>query len=87
MVGHFAITGIPGGNPDDLPQRRDIKAWYQEALDKKESEAALQVTLFILGLEAFQKTAFTGTDNDKTKLSYYRIASKFPAPNWKCVTI
>lgn len=58
----YAIKGIPLIPGDPLPTRKEISAWYSN------DDNALQVSLFIQALTAFQKLPVTD------QLSYFRVA-------------
>ena len=72
----YAITGIPLVPGQPLPTRKEITGWYNN------DENALQVSLFIQALTAFQKIPVTD------QLSYFRVAGihGFPVVPWDGVT-
>ncbi|EFW99188.1 tyrosinase central domain containing protein [Grosmannia clavigera kw1407] len=63
----FPITPISINTNDTIPSHRNVEEWYAEA--KTDSKTALELSLFIRALKAFQSLP----PNDQ--LSYYRIAA------------
>lgn len=68
----YAITGIPVPSGQQTPVRYEIDAWSQN------KDNAIQVSLFVQALEAFQKLPVTD------KLSYFQVAGihGFPIVSW-----
>lgn len=64
------ITGVPAGNK---AARRNVDTWFSQGSNpKKYPREAIQVSLYILGLQSFQDADFY--DAETGKLSFYRIA-------------
>jgi len=82
MTPHFSITGIPVDDASNIPQRREIVEWYNDARGSNNPEAKLQLSLFIHGLSRFQDAAFFGPNGEPkdAQLSYYRVAGMPPQP-------
>jgi hypothetical protein len=78
MAPHYPITGIKVDDVNNVPNRVEIQEWYQKAISGTNSEAALQLSLFLHALERFQNQKFFGPNvkEQDAELSYYRIAGR-----------
>jgi tyrosinase len=76
MSTHYPITGIKVDDPNNVPSRFEIQEWYQKAMSGTNSEAALQLSLFLHALERFQDEKFLGANvkEKDAQLSYFRVA-------------
>ena len=76
MTSTYAIKGVPLAPGQPIPARKEITAWYNN------EENALQVSLFIQALTAFQQLPVTD------ELSYFRVAGihGYPVVPWDGVT-
>jgi hypothetical protein len=78
MVTHYPITGIKVEDVNNVPNRVELQDWYLKATSGTNSEAALQLSLFIHALDRFQAEKFigTGVKEQDAQLSYFRIAGR-----------
>jgi hypothetical protein len=76
MATHYPITGIKVDDPNNVQSRFEIQEWYQKAISGTNSEAALQLSLFLHALERFQDEKFLGANvkEKDAQLSYFRVA-------------
>jgi hypothetical protein len=76
---HYPITGIKVEDVNNVPNRVELQDWYLKATSGTNTEAALQLSLFIHALDRFQADKFVPGPNVKeedAQLSYFRIAGR-----------
>ncbi|KAK5431591.1 hypothetical protein LTR34_004710 [Exophiala xenobiotica] len=76
---HYPITGIKVEDVNNVPNRVELQDWYLRATSGTNTEAALQLSLFIHALEQFQAAKFVpGADvkEEDAQLSYFRVAGR-----------
>ncbi|KAK5568307.1 hypothetical protein LTR43_005880 [Exophiala xenobiotica] len=77
---HYPITGIKVEDVNNVPNRVELQDWYLKATSGTNTEAALQLSLFIHALEQLQAAKFVpGADvkEEDAQLSYFRIAGRY----------